>query len=279
MQAIDRRTLLKLATCAAVPTSTAEAARSRVPVPKRLMAFCIDFNWLGGQLAPPGHWADASPEQHVDWHAAAGVNTIQTFCISCNGYAWYRTPLVAPQPGLKHDFLKEVVALAHKRGMVVAGYFCVGINPKWGTEHASLSYDLGSGYHIPFTDAYLAYMGKVIEDSIRRTGIDAFMIDSVWNPQEDMRKNGWIAAEQRLFTQLTGKAFPASGAPNAADVLAYERASIDRCWRAIRRARDRASPRCAIWLACARLADPTVAGSRMLRECDWIMNEAPNRSS
>ena len=60
---------------------------------ERVKAFCIDFNWgPGGEngFAPPGMWADADPAAHVRWYKRLGANTIQTFCVSCNGYAWYR---------------------------------------------------------------------------------------------------------------------------------------------------------------------------------------------
>ena len=57
------------------------------------------------------------------------MNVIQTFCVSCDGYAWYRGSQPAPtEPGLKHDFLREITALAHKDHMRVMGYFCVGAN-------------------------------------------------------------------------------------------------------------------------------------------------------
>ena len=79
--------------------------------PKQIKAFNVDFNWYKGVFAPPGHWADASPEEHVRWYEALGANTIQTFCLSCNGWAWYKGGFVPPQPGLKHDFLTEVVRL------------------------------------------------------------------------------------------------------------------------------------------------------------------------
>ena len=57
-----------------------------------IRAFCIDFNWGPGGpngFAPPGLWADADPEQHLAWYAGLGANVIQTFAVSCNGYAWY----------------------------------------------------------------------------------------------------------------------------------------------------------------------------------------------
>ena len=112
---------------------TAALANTAAAMPKQIKAFCVDFNWYKGVFAPPGHWGDASPEQHVRWYEALGANTIQTFCVSCNGYAWYKGGFVPPQPGLKHDFLTDVVRLGHKRGMLVMGYFCVGANTKWAT--------------------------------------------------------------------------------------------------------------------------------------------------
>ena len=128
-------------------------------LPKQIRAFCIDFNWYKGVFAPPGHWAGASPEEHVGWYEALGANTIQTFCVSCNGYAWYKGGFVPPQPGLQHDFLTDVVRLGHQRGMLVMGYFCVGANSKWGQDHPDLSYGVpGNCHHIPFTDAYLDYL-------------------------------------------------------------------------------------------------------------------------
>ncbi len=55
-----------------------------------IKAFCIDFNWgpkgING-FAGPGVWAGASPEVHVCWYKGLGANVIQTFAVSCNGYA------------------------------------------------------------------------------------------------------------------------------------------------------------------------------------------------
>src|SRR5664279_2860860 len=100
-----------------------------------IRAFCIDFNWGPGGpngFAPPGLWADADPEQHLAWYAGLGANVIQTFAVSCNGYAWYRGGKVPPQPGLRHDFTTRLVKLGHARGMRVMGYFCVAANTRWG---------------------------------------------------------------------------------------------------------------------------------------------------
>ena len=66
-----------------------------------IKAFCIDFNWGEGGpngFAKPGLWAEASPEDHVAWYTALGCNVIQTFAVSCNGYAWYQGGLAPPSP-------------------------------------------------------------------------------------------------------------------------------------------------------------------------------------
>src|SRR5208282_4032290 len=36
------------------------AAGQHPAVPSQIKAFCIDFNWVKGKFAPPGHWAEAS---------------------------------------------------------------------------------------------------------------------------------------------------------------------------------------------------------------------------
>ncbi|MBZ5562484.1 MAG: hypothetical protein LAP13_08685 [Acidobacteriia bacterium] len=263
----------------------------KVEVPKRIKSFCIDFNWVHlvhhlGTLntaepstvfAPPGHWADASPEEHVRWYEALGANVIQTFAVSCNGYAWYQDGFIPPQPGLKHDFLTEVVRLGHQKKMLVMGYFCVGANSKWGRDHPDLSYGTPTTPHIPFTDEYLDYLSRSIADAMTKSGIDGTMIDWVWNPTSRLRQEGWLAAEKRLFTQLTGERFPVSGQPRKDDLLQYERGAIARCWARIRETRDRTNPQCILWLSANNLDDPTIADSRLLKECDWVMNESPVR--
>jgi len=121
----------------------ASPLEGRTPLPSKepepIRAFCIDFNWGPGGVnafAGPGVWADACPEKHVAWYRALGANVIQTFAVSCNGYGWYRGGVVPPQPGLRHDFLTEVVRLGRLQGMKVMGYFCVGANTRWGRSTA-----------------------------------------------------------------------------------------------------------------------------------------------
>ena len=282
-----RRFLKGLATAASIPfisnlRAFSAYAADAPAVPARIKAFDLDFNWFfnsatkQSEFAPPGYYAEADPEEHIRWYHDLGANVIQTFAVSCNGYAWYRNGFVPPEPGLKYDFLPEMVRLGHKKGMLVMGYFCVGANSKWGADHPDLSYGTPSTYHIPFTDAYLDYLSHSMADAIQKTGMDGYMIDWVWNPQSRLRASGWLPAEKKLFDQLTGKSFPASGQLDAESTLVYERKAIDRCWDRIKEARDRVDPRCIIWLSCNDLSNPTVTGSRMLKEVDWAMNESPD---
>jgi hypothetical protein len=277
----SRRTFL--ASSAAVVLGSAGLQASTGKVPKPIHAFCIDFNWRRprstgwiNDFAKPGLWANASPKEHVDWYAGLGINAIQTFCVSCNGWAWYKGGFVPPQPGLEHDFLPEVVNLGHKKNMLVLGYVCAGANTKWGQDHPALSYGTPSDLHIPFTDEYLDYFCRSIADAVKKTGIDGYMIDWVWNPTDKLRELGWIDSEKKLFSKLMNQPFPASGKPSPQDELAYKRKAIERCWSRVHQATKDANRNCIIWLSCSELSNPTVANSKMLQEVDWVLNEGPD---
>ena len=103
--------------------------------------------------------------------------------------------------------------------------------------------------------------------------MDGFMIEWIWNPNKELRKDGWINSEKKLFSQLTGSEFPATGVPSDEDILAYERAAIERCWVRVQDAGKGANPDAQIWLSCSRIKDPTVVDSQMFKEVDWLMNE------
>jgi hypothetical protein len=283
---ISRRSLIKRLAVVAGITEAANAVRSSarttrtIAAPEQIKAFCIDFNWVHkkgrSMFAPPGHWADASPERHLRWYTTLGVNVIQTFAVSCNGYAWYKHGFVPFQPGLKYDFLPDMVRLGHRQEKIVMGYFCVGANSKWGKDHPELSYGTPYTPHIPFTDQYLDYLSKSMEDAIRKTGMDGYMIDWVWNPSDGLRKSGWLPAEKDLFTQLTGRPFPQGGYPSAELKLEYERKAIDRCWAHIKKSRDTVNPKCILWLSVSNFAAPSIHDSPMLKQVDWAMNESPD---
>jgi hypothetical protein len=247
-------------------TSTQEAIKS----------YCIDFNWDFGSkagFAKPGKWADADPAKHVQWYKGMGANVIQTFAVSCNGYAWYKNGVVPEQPGLKHDFLTEVVKQGHAEGMKVMGYFCIAANTRWGEENPTLSYGTPSSYHIPYTDEYLAYLSSAITDAVKTTGMDGFMIDWVWMPDRKVTNGKWIEAEKKLYQQLMGGPFPGEEQLNKDQELAYGRKAIDRCWKAIRKAAKAADPDTIVWLTSNYVHSKLVIDSDLYKEVDWFMGE------
>ncbi|MCH7224887.1 hypothetical protein [Haloferula sp. A504] len=270
-----RRTLLALALL--LPTGHAPAATPDEP--ETIKAYCLDFNWVptnrrGKPFAKPGQWAGADPAAHVEWYKTIGANVIQTFCVSTNGYAWYKDGFVPEQPGLKHDFLPEVVKLGHAEGMQVFGYFCIASNPRWAELHPEQSYGSPTTYHIPYTDEYLDFLSKSIGDAVKRTGIDGFMIDWVWMPKRQSTEGKWLDCEKKLYQQLMGEPFPGEDKLTPAQDTAYSRKAIDRCWKAIRKAAKDANPDCKIWLTVNHINHPHVVNSDMYREADWLMNEA-----
>lgn len=244
---------------------------------EQVKSYCLDFNWAPGRgkgFATPGMWAKADPAEHVAWYRQVGANVIQTFAVSCNGYAWYKNGVVPEQPGLKHDFLREMVKLGHAEGMKVMGYFCISANTRWGQENPDLSYGTPSAYHIPYTDAYLKYLREVIAEAVPTTGMDGFMIDWFWMPNRQSTKGQWIEAEKALYTQLMGEPFPGEDSLTRDQDLAYSRKAIDRCWNTIREAAKGANPDCIIWLTVNNAHHPHVVDSAMYREVDWLMGEA-----
>jgi hypothetical protein len=245
-----------------------------------LRAYSIDFNWGPGGpngFAKPGLWADADPAEHVNWYAALGCNVIQSFAVSCNGYAWYKNGIVPEQPGLKHDFLTEQVKLAHRKNMRVIGYFCAGSNTKWGREHPDLSYGIPSQPHIPYTTPYLDYLCAAIADAIKKTDMDGVMLDWLWNPGTTMEPYPplkWMACEQTMYRELMQQPFP--GKENITPDLEgqFRRKAIARCWQRIKTTVKQTKPDCIIWLTACQLTSKDIAGSDMLKEVDWVLNEA-----
>jgi hypothetical protein len=243
-----------------------------------IKAYCLDFNWAPtGRKRKPfaeaGKWSAADPAEHVAWYKAMGANVIQTFCVSANGYAWYKNGFVPEQPGLEHDFLPEVVKLGHQEGMLVMGYFCVASNTKWGTDHPDVSYGTPTTYHIPYTDEYLAYLSASIHDAVTKTGIDGFMVDWMWMPKRDATQGKWLECEKKLYRQLMGEAFPGEEGLTKEQLLAYSRTALARCWDAIHTAAKKANPNCIIWITSNNMTSPETKDSQMYRQVDWLMNE------
>lgn len=253
--------------------------------PDPVKAFNLDFNWGEGGpngFARPGQWADANPADHIKWYKDLGCNVIQTFAVSCNGYAWYKNGIVPEQPGLKHDFLTEMVRLGHKENMKVFGYFCAGANTKWGTDHPDLSYGIPANPHIPFTTQYLDYLCASIEDAIKKTGMDGFMVDWIWNPGATMEPYPplkWIDCEKVMYAELMNAPFP--GIENITPDIEnqFRRKAIERCWKRIREVTKKTDPDCLIWLTCCQVTGKDVVNSQMFREADLLMNEGGDLES
>lgn len=274
------RTAVGLAACLVFAAGTiCRAAQPGNESETEIKAFCIDFNWGPGGpngFAEPGLWADADPAEHVAWYKGLGVNVIQTFCVSCNGYAWYKGGVVPEQPGLKHDFLTEVVRLGHKEGMKVMGYYCVGANTRWAQEHPDQSYGDPSHTHIPFTTEYGDYLCEAVADALTRTGCDGFMVDWFFNgpyrPVDARLK--WLPCELQMWKELMDESFPGTDAITVEQETEFKRRAVERLWIRLRTAAKAANPDCVIWLSCHDLGHPQLAGSRVFKEVDWLMNEA-----
>jgi len=241
----------------------------------RIKAFCVDFNWGDKGFAPPGMYVQASAKEHFAWYRALGANTIQSFCVSCPGYAWYRSEVAPVQPGMQGDFLKEIAALGHSAGMRVMGYFCIGANTYWSEQHPDLCHPLPNAIAIPFTKPYLDYLSRVIPEALQKTGIDGFMIDWMYNASHHYpdKPYVWLDCEKDMYPELFGAPFPGEAAMDAAKIDEFNRRAVARCWDCIRDAAKKAKPDCIIWLSAYDLQHPQYAGSKMLKEVDWVMNE------
>jgi hypothetical protein len=264
----------------ALTASGAESAAGSKTLPKKgpgqpVKAFCIDFNWGPNGASPPGMYARAEPAEHVRWYRDLGANTIQTFCVSYNGYAWYPSGVAPVNPGLSApDFLGDMVRLGHKAALRVMGYFTLGANPYWEGLHTDLVHAGEQDYiKIPFTLEYLDYFCRSVEDTLKKTGVDGFMIDWV----RPTRHDRWLDCEKEMYRQVLGEQFPASGTPPADMVLAFDRRAIERAWRHISWV-VRATRPVILWTNHPIRSEeyPLWDGHPLLKEVDWILNEAPD---
>jgi len=270
---IFRQTTLLFCLASLLPVYLLPAIKAEASTEDAIKAYCLDFNWAptnrrGRPFAKPGQWAGADPAEHVAWYEAMGANVIQTFAVSTNGYAWYKDGFVPEQPGLKHDFLPEMVKLGHEKGMQVFGYFCAASNPRWAELQPEQSYGSPTTYHIPYTDDYLDYLSKSIYDAVKKTGMDGFMVDWLWMPKRESTKGKWLDSEKQLYRQLMGEDFPGEDELTQEQDLDYSRKAIERCWQAIRQAAKSADPDCIIWLTVNKMHHPHVTHSNMYKEVD-----------
>ena len=236
-------------------------------------AFNIDFNWGPKGPAEPGLYAQANPEEHIQWYLDLGVNTIQTFCVSYNGYAWYRASTIAPvTPGMRYDFMTDIVKLGHRHNLRVLGYFCLGANPVWGQMYPQEVHPETQTWNIPFTKKYLDYFCRALQEVLEKSDIDGFMID--WF-RPAVRKT-WLDCERQMYRELMNEKFPVSGGLDDKTKIVFERRELDRAWDEIKSA-VHAKRKAIIWMnsVCDVDQNPDAlwGGHRVMREMDWVLNE------
>lgn len=244
-----------------------------------IKAYNVDYNWGPGGahgFAAPGLWANANPDSLMKWYEDLGCNVVHSFGVSCNGYAWYKNGIVPEQPGLKYDFLTEMVKIGRKKNMRVFGYFCVGANNKWETDNPDLCYQM-DGQQIPLTQKYVEYLSASIKDAISKTDMDGIMLDWFYNPgggRDPLPPFRWLPCEQEMYAELLGKPFPGIDEITPEIELDFRRKAIDRAWQQIKKATKETKPDCIIWLTAYEVDSKEYEGSALLKEVDWLMNEA-----
>lgn len=240
-----------------------------------IKAFCSDFNWdYPNRAASPGLYAQTDPLELIRWYEDLGVNTIQTFCVSLNGYAWFRGDAVPIQPGLPDNFLQQLTSLAHERDMQVMGYFCLASNPRWEKDNSGLYHaETKEPFRIPFTTQYLDMFCESVRDALIHTDVDGFMIDWFNVPQREL----WLDCEKQMYGELMGEAFPSSGIVPPAETLEFDRRVLTRAWRRIKDTVQATRP-AIIWTnqPFTKVNDPRWNNHPLLREVDWVLNEDPD---
>ena len=240
-------------------------------------SFCVDFNWGEKDVAEPGMFAQAEPKEHVHWYQDLGVNTIQTFCVTTNGYAWYPSEVAPITPGLKHpNFLGDMVELGHKANLKVFGYYTLGANTYWERRNPATVHGDDSDYiKIPFTLEYLDYFCRMVQDTLKKVAVDGFMVDWVRPTQH---KN-WLACERQMYQELLGEKFPDSAPPSKEAALEFDRRAMERAWNRIKETVE-ATRRVKIWTNHPFVNEEREIwqGHRLLKEVDWLLNESPDAS-
>lgn len=243
---------------------------------KLIKAFSADFNSdLLGRPASPGLYAHAQAGDHIKWNKEMGVNTIYSFCMSLNGYAWYRSSLAPVTPGMKGDFLKEMVRLGHDQGMAVHGYFCLASNPWYTLRYPDEEVPFPPGdkrQNLPLTKKYLDYVCRCMEEASKANDIDGFLIDWFYEIEPT-----WCPAERKLYRELMGETFPGEDKIDGSLTLEFRRRAIARAWKQIREAVK--SVRDSIIICVNVPFTPekfsVFEGQAIMRECDWFLSESP----
>jgi hypothetical protein len=169
-----------------------------------------------------------------------------------------------------------MVKIGRKKNMKVFGYFCVGANNKWEEDHPDLCYQM-DGQQIPYTTQYIDYLCASIEDAIKKTDMDGIMLDWFYNPgggRDPLPPLRWMPCEQIMFQELMNQPFPGIDKITPEIELDFRRKAIDRAWKKIKEITKKTKPDCIIWLTAYAVNSKEYSGSNLLKEVDWLMNEA-----
>ncbi len=77
-----------------------------------------------------------------------------------------------------------------------------------------------------------------------------------------------------MFGELMNQPFPGIDKITPEIEHQFRRKAIDRCWKRIHETVKKTNPDCIIWLTSCQLTSKDIAGSDMLKEVDWVLNEA-----
>jgi hypothetical protein len=261
-----------------------------------MRGFSIEFNCdvLGNPMSP-GLYQNVTAESQLKWYLDHGVDVIQTFCMGLNGYAWYRSKIAPVEPGLNGNFLKDLVRIGHEAGVEVHGYFNPVGDASYRVKHC---YDESSVIdrrrNQPLTTELVDYYCRCIEEAVRETGIDGFLID--WLDEVEPL---WIPAEKQMYEELTSRKFPEKPIKEASDfpvpwkwfgesklpvfmerqeVIRFRRLAIERAWKKFREAAKSVNPNVKIWINPPfRIWDLDVFNDNLaVKEADIILSEGRN---
>jgi len=82
-----------------------------------------------------------------------------------------------------------------------------------------------------------------------------------------------------MYQELMNQPFPGKDNITPEIELDFRRKAIDRAWKQIRAVTKQTKSDCIIWLTAYDLNSKEIAGSDMLKEVDWLMNEAGDIAS
>jgi len=104
-----------------------------------------------------------------------------------NGYAQYFSKVGTPDPGLKTDFLKESIGLAHGAGVKVFVTYAVGCDtlaaqsrPDWAFRRSDGEIINIIGPVVCFNSPYREYAIAQIEELVTNYPIDGLLVDILW---------------------------------------------------------------------------------------------------